>query len=240
MILLHSTALKKHAAIAVAFCGLLFAVCPAYAGEFDTEDPLYFEQARDLTMRSDMYYGGEIAGAGFRGSYGINDLFVLGMSAAYQQDFDSERDNTGFTGLALDAMYRLSSDAVMADIFGGVKFSGSADPAIDKTVYSGGVRLGRQWEKTTLSVALKTSWIFDELGGMAWIDFMPNAYFRISEDWRFGLGLDLRKATNPLYDATIGGIKVVRQYGRTQYVASGDYDIEQSDFKLGAHINIAF
>lgn len=224
-------------------CGLLSVLCvigPAQAAEFDTEDPLYFEQARDLTLRSNMFYGGELVGAGFRGSYGINDLFVLGMSAAYQQDFDSERDHSGFTGMSLDAMYRLSSDLVLSDIFGGIKFAGGADPALDKTIFSGGVRLGRQWDKSTLSVALKTSWIFDELGGMAWIDLMPDAYFRINENWRFGLGLDLRKATNPEFDATIAGLKLARQYGRTQYVATSDYDFKQSDFILGAHINIAF
>ena len=75
---------------------------------------------------------------------------------------------------------------------------------------------------------------------MAWIDLMPDAYFRINENWRFGLGLDLRKATNPEFDATIAGLKLARQYGRTQYVATSDYDFKQSDFILGAHINIAF
>ena len=39
-------------------CGLLSVLCvigPAQAAEFDTEDPLYFEQARDLTLRSNMF-----------------------------------------------------------------------------------------------------------------------------------------------------------------------------------------
>ena len=225
-----------------ALFSLLVAICAngAHAAEFDTEDPMYFESARELTVRGDLSVGDEIMGAGFKGSYGINDIFVLGATVKYQQDFDDDRNYDGFSHISMDVKYRMSNDTVKSDIFGGIKFSGDADPRFDNTIYSGGVRIGRSWEHVTLSGTLKTSWIFDELGGMAWIDMMPETYFRIDENWRIGLGADFRKSTNPDFDATIMDMKLVRQYGRTQYVGFVDYDFEQDYFKVGTRVNISF
>lgn len=223
-----------------AFCGLMTLFSGARAAEFDTEDPMYFEQAREMTIRGNLSVGDDIVDAGVRGAYGINDIFVLGTTVKFQQDFNDDRNYDGFSYFGLDAMFRMSNDAVKSDIFGGVKISGDADPRFDKTIYFGGVRIGRSWDIITLSGTLKTSWIFDELNGMAWIDMMPDAYFRIDQNWRIGVGADFRKATNPYFDATIVSGKLVRQYGRTQYVGFCEYDFEQSDIKFGTRLNIAF
>ncbi len=225
-----------------AICSLCFAFGAngAYASEFDTEDPMYFEQARDFTLRGGLSFGDEILDTGVRGAYGINDIFVLGATVKYQQDFDDDRDYDGFSYTGMDVMYRVSNDTIKSDIFGGVKFSGDADPRFDKTIYFGGVRIGRSWNIITVSGTLKTSWIFDELNGMAWIDMIPDAYFRIVQNWRIGVGADFRKATNADFDATIVSGKLVRQYGRTQYVGFCEYDFEQNDIKFGTRLNIAF
>lgn len=225
-----------------AICSLFFAlgVNGAYASEFDTEDPMYFEQARDFTFRGGLSIGDDILDTGVRGSYGINDIFVLSATVKYQQDFDDDRDYDGYSYTGMDVMYRVSNDTIKSDIFGGVKFSGDADPRFDKTIYAAGFRLGRSWDNVTLAGTFKTSWLFDEVNGMAWIDMMPEAYFKVDENWRIGFNADIRKATNPDFDATILGMKFVRQYGRTQYVGYGEYDFEQKFFKIGTKLNIAF
>lgn len=223
-----------------AFCGLMTLFSATHAAEFDTEDPMYFEQAREMTVRGNLSVGDDIVDAGVRGAYGINDIFVFGATVKYQQDFDSDRNYDGFSHVGLDMMYRMSNNEIKSDIFGGIKFSGDADPRFDNTIYSGGVRIGRSWEQITLSGTLKTSWIFDELNGMAWIDMIPDAYFRIVQNWRIGVGADFRKATNADFDATIVSGKLVRQYGRTQYVGFCEYDFEQNDIKFGTRLNIAF
>ena len=225
-----------------ALCALSFAfsVSAARAAEYDTEDPMYFEQARDFTFRGGLSFGDEILDTGVRGSYGINDIFVLGATVKYQQDLDDDRDYDGFSYTGMDVTYRVSNENIKTDVFGGVKFSGDADPRFDKTIYSAGFRLGRAWDQVTLAGTFKTSWLFDEINGMAWIDMIPEAYFRIDENWRIGFNADLRKATDPDFDATILGMKFVRQYGRTQYTGYGEYDFEQKFVKFGTRLSIAF
>ncbi|NMA32791.1 MAG: hypothetical protein GX944_02575 [Alphaproteobacteria bacterium] len=224
----------------VAFCGFMALFSSTSAAIFDTEDPMYFEQARDFTIRGGLSFGDDILDVGLKAAYGINDIFVFGTTVKYQQDFNDERDYDGFSYFGFDAMYRMSNGAVKSDLFGGIKVSGDADPRFDKNIYFGGVRIGRSWDWVTLSGALKSSWIFDELNGMAWIDIMPDIYFRLSSNWRIGLGADFRKSTNPIFDTTIVNAKLVRQYGRTQYVGFGEYDFEQNNMKFGTRVNISF
>ena len=223
-------------------CLMPYALCSfaASAAEFDAEAPLYFEKARDLTLRGGLSYGEDILGADARLAYGINDIFVVSADVKYQQDFDSDRDWDGFSHVGVNVMYRLSDDNIKSDAFAGVKFSGDAVPAFDETIYSAGLRLGRQWSVATLAATVKTSWIFDEIKGMAWINLMPEFYFRITENWRLGGWLDFQKATDPNFDQTWTGAKIVRQYGRTQYVAFGQYELNEGEFRFGGRVNVVF
>jgi hypothetical protein len=75
---------------------------------------------------------------------------------------------------------------------------------------------------------------------MAYIDFVPEIYFRVASDWRLGGGMIIRKATNPYYDQEWIDFKVVRQYGRTQWVAHMDFEFESDDVQVGGRINILF
>ncbi|MCL2748833.1 MAG: hypothetical protein FWE50_02040 [Alphaproteobacteria bacterium] len=223
---------------------LPFAFCllplSAHAAQFDAEDPLYFERARDLTLRGGLSFGDSILGINARASYGINDIFVVGVDIRGQQDFDSDRDWSGLSHVGVNVMYRLSDSTIKSDIFAGVKFAGNAEPSFSDTIYSAGFRLGRQWESITLAGLVKTSWIFDEVRGMAWINLVPEVYFRITENWRLGGWLDFQKVTDPNFDQTWLGLKVVRQYGRTQYVAFGQYEFNESEFRFGGRVNVVF
>ena len=88
--------------------------------------------------------------------------------------------------------------------------------------------------------------MFDDVRGTAFIAFTPEAYFRLSPDVRFGTGLTVRKATHkdPFsgkdYDQEWLHMKLVRQYGRTQYVGHVDYEFESDDAQVGFKINILF
>jgi len=137
-------------------------------------------------------------------------------------------------------MYRMSKGIVTSDVFAGVKFAGNAVPEFSETIYSAGFRMGRGWDKITLAGLVKTSWIFDEINGMAWINLVPEAYFRVTNNWRIGTWADFQKVTDPNFDQTWLGLKVVHQYGRTQYVAFGQYEFNESEFRFGGRINVVF
>ena len=65
-------------------------------------------------------------------------------------------------------------------------------------------------------------------------------YFRVNDNWRVGGNFALRKATNKHYDEESVGIKIVREYGRTQYVGHFDYAFESEDITAGMSVNILF
>jgi hypothetical protein len=113
-------------------------------------------------------------------------------------------------------------------------------PDFADTIYHAGIRIGRQWSGFTLAGTVKTSWIFNETRGMAYIDIIPEAYARLAENWMVGLDFDIRKSTNPGFDQEWIGFKLVRQYGRTQYVGRVDYEFESDDWRFGAKLNILF
>jgi hypothetical protein len=126
----------------------------------------------------------------------------------------------------------------------GLKFGGShrvRTPDYADSTYYIGLRLGRQYSGVTFAATLKSSWIFDDVPyGMAFIDLVPEVYFRVANGWRFGANFALRKATNPDYDEESVGIKLVREYGRTQYVGHIDYAFEAEDVSAGMSVNILF
>ncbi|MCL1891792.1 MAG: hypothetical protein FWF97_00635 [Alphaproteobacteria bacterium] len=212
----------------------------ANAAEWDVEDPLYFARARDLALTGGLRLGDSILGADLRAAYGVNDLFVIGGNVKLQYDFDRDRKYDGFSHIGVDVMYRMSEGPIIADAFMGVKFSGNAEPAFSDTIYMTGFRIGHQWSWVTLAGLLKTSWIFDEAHGMAWINLVPEAYFKLGEGWRIGTWFDFQKATSPHFDEETIGFKLVRQYGRTQYVGFVSYGFEQQDWRVGGRVNIVF
>ena len=84
--------------------------------------------------------------------------------------------------------------------------------------------------------------MFDDNRGLSYIDFIPEAYFRFMYDWRAGVGLDIRKSTNPhlLGNQEWLNLKFVKQFGNTQYVGRFDYEFETSEILFGANIKILF
>jgi hypothetical protein len=238
MILTKLFSLSKKFAV----CPLLIAICVvggARAAEYDSEDPLYFESGGDLTLRGGVSLGSDLFDTGLRASYGINGIFVLSADMRYQQDFDGDAD--GFSGVGFQIAYRASDEGrITTDILVGMNFGGSAAPEWFNNVYMAGVRIGRQWESWTLSGTAKASWIFDDEYGMSFIDLTPMVYFRMSENWRLGMDATFRKATDDEFDETWAGAKLVRQYGRTQYVGFGQYEFKEGDFRFGARVNVVF
>lgn len=212
----------------------------------DTSDPLFIQAKTELLSTTSLGYFDNGLRVGQALSYGLIDRLAIGANVHYQQDFDGPED--GFSSVDLGGVYRMgiateNNRRIIYDVLFGLKFGGShrvRTPDYADSTYYVGLRFGRQYESMTLAGTIKSSWIFDETRGMAFIDFIPEIYFRISSDWRFGANFALRKATNPDYDEEQVGVKLVRQYGRTQYVGYFDYAFESESIGAGARINILF
>lgn len=212
----------------------------------DTSDPLYMLGFEDFLSETSLTYWDSILRLGQTVSYGLNNRLTIAANVHFQQDFDGTED--GFSSIDLGGVYRVStadgnSARIISDILFGLKFGGSSHvrtPYFADSTYYAGYRFGRQWAGLTLAATIKSSWIFDDVRGMAYIDFEPEAYFRVSQDWRLGTSFMIRKATNPKYNQEWLGGKVIRQYGRTQYIGHLDYEFESDNFQIGAKVNILF
>lgn len=218
----------------------------AFAAANDTDDPLYMLAQGDFLSKTSLTFWDSTLRLGQTFSYGLGNRFSLSGNVHYQIDFADDED--GFSNVDLGGIYRLATPSesdshITSDLLVGIKFGGSSHvrtPEYADTIYYAGVRAGREWAGVTLAATLKTSWIFDNDRGMAYIDFIPESYFRIAPDWRLGAGFTLRKATKPHYDQEWLNLKVVRQYGRTQYVGNVNYEFESDEFAVGTHVNILF
>ena len=210
--------------------------------EFDTNDPLYMPRAEEVLSESTATFGRDILRVGEKLSYGLKDRLTLSVDTHYQIDFSG--DNDGFTSTALGGVYRAgASDTLVSDVLFGFKFGGSRHvrtPWFADSTYYAGWRFGRQWAGVTLSATIQSNWIFDDIMGMSYIDFMPQAYFRFDADWRLGIDAIIRKATTPSYNEEWFSMKLVRQFGRTQYMGHIDYEFEREDVHIGAKVNILF
>lgn len=218
----------------------------------DTSDPLYLQSIEEILTQSSVSYWDHVLRVGQGVSYGLNNRLTIGANVHYQHDFNGEED--GFSAIDLGATYRVgnadNNDAHMVtDVLFGFKFGGSSrvrTPDYADSTYYVGVRMGRQWAGVTLAATLKSTWVFDDERGIAFLDLTPEAYFRMAPDWRFGIGFTVRKATsNDLeshqdYDQEWLHMKLVRQYGRTQYIGHVDYEFESDDAMVGAKVNILF
>lgn len=218
----------------------------AYDLSRDTSDPLFLQVKTDLLSKTDLSYFEKGLRLGQFLSYGFSDRFAMSASLHYQEDFDGSQD--GLSSIDVGGTYRLvtqseSENRIVYDVLFGLKFGGShrvRTPDYADSTYYVGLRFGRQYDGVTLAATLKSSWIFDDDRGMAFIDLNPEIYFRVAPDWRIGANLGFRKATNPHYDEESIGAKLVRQYGRTQYVGHISYEFEKEDITAGAHVNILF
>lgn len=221
----------------------------AYAGELsvDTNDPLFLQSRSGLLSRTGLDYFDNGLRLGQSLSYGLSDHLVFGGNLHYQQDFDGPED--GFSSFDIGGIYRMgdadeNSNRIIYDVLFGLKFGGShrvRTPDYADSTYYAGLRFGRQYAGVTLAATVKSSWIFDDVPrGMAFVDFSPEVYFRVNDNWRVGGNVALRKATNKHYDEESIGIKVVREYGRTQYSGHFDYGFEAEEITTGLAINILF
>ena len=235
---------------------LVAAVIPVFAQanvlETDTSDPLFLQKAEEIFTRSSVAYWDHILRVGQSVSYGVNNRFSLGADVHYQHDFNGAED--GFSAMDVGAIYRVANaddneSNIISDILFGFKFGGSSQvrtPDYADSSYYVGLRFGRQWAGVTLAATIKSTWVFDDERGIAFLDFSPEAYFRTAPDWRFGTGLTIRKATHkdPIYhtdyDQEWLHMKLIRQYGRTQYIGHVDYEFESDDAQVGGRINILF
>ncbi len=212
----------------------------------DTSDPLYIQATGEVLSETTLTYWDNVLRLGERLSYGINDRLVIGAMVHFQQDFDGPED--GFSALDLGGVYRVGTAAgnsahIISDVLFGLKVGGSSHvrtPYYADSTYYAGYRFGRQWAGVTLAATVQSNWIFDDQRGMAYIDFVPEAYFRIAQDWRLGTQFTLRKATKPHYDQEWLGGKIVRQYGRTQYAGHLDYEFESDELQVGVDVNVLF
>lgn len=223
-------------------------VVPACANvaEYDTSDPLYMNGRGDILSESNIVYYDSILRLGQAVSYGFTDRFNAGISVHYQNDFDGNAD--GFSSFDLGGKYRMMTAAdndvhIISDVLFGFKFGGSSrvrTPWFADSTYYAGLRFGREYSTMTLSGTIKSSWVFDDTRGMSYIDFMPEVYFRLRGAWRAGLGADIRKSTTPSFDQEWLDAKLIRQYGRTQYIGHIDYEFEGDELQVGFKLNILF
>ncbi|MBR1380483.1 MAG: hypothetical protein IJ560_02750 [Alphaproteobacteria bacterium] len=213
---------------------------------YDTSDPLYLPTTNDFLSETALTYSDDILRLGQQLSYGINDRLTILGNLHYQIDFDGPAD--GFSSFDVGGKYRLArsgdnSAHIIADAIAGLRFGGTdrvRTPWFADHQYYAGLRVGRRWTGLTLAGTIKSSWIFDDKRGMAYIDFVPEAYFRLIYNWRIGTGFTFRKATNPHYDQDWLNLKLIREYGRTQYVGMFDYEIDDGTVQVGFRVNILF
>lgn len=214
----------------------------------DSSDPLFL--IPDNEFLSDTYIAtvdeklrfGQFIG------YGINNNLALHANMLYQWDLSGEHQN-GFSSTEFGGIYRmnhgLGASHIISDALFGLKVWGSSHvrtPEYADSSYYAGLRFGRQYTGVTFAGTVKSTWVFDNTRGLSYLDFIPEAYFRFKYDWRAGIGLDFRKSTNTqfLSNQEWLNLKLLRQYGNTQYVAKMDYEFEKAEFQFGFDVKILF
>ncbi|MCQ2580649.1 MAG: hypothetical protein MJ164_00555 [Alphaproteobacteria bacterium] len=233
--------------------GAIAITCSGYAEDVellpvDTSDPLYMLEDEHLLSVSDITYGDDLLRLGQSFSYGLNNRLMAGANVHYQFDFVRARKERGFSSIELTGAYRAglpddNSANVSTDILFGARFGGNRhvrEPDFAKSSYFAGLRVGRQWAGLTLSGTVKSTWVFDDTRGVSYIDFMPEAYFRMVYGWRAGIGFTARVATSPEFDREWWKFKLVKQFGRTQYGAMYSYEYEEENSTVGLYVNILF
>lgn len=221
----------------------------------DTSDPLYMLEVQNFLSETTLTFGRDILNegnahdilrAGETLSYGLNNRLSVGGTVIYQEDFNGGND--GFSSFDIGGAYRMglpddNSAHIIYDVLLGLKFGGSSHvrtPGYADSTYYAGLRFGRQWTGVTLAATIKSNWIFKDNRGMAYIDTTPEVYFRLGENWRMGADFVWRKATNEHYDQEWLGVKLIRQFGQTQYIGHVSYGFEGDIFQGNLKVNILF
>ena len=236
------------------FLSLLISVPFAARAEYDydldvdTSDPLYLLQDDTILSESGISYGHDRLRLVQGLSYGLNDRLSISGRVHYQVDFAGRGD--GFSSIDVGSTYRMGraedNDArLISDLLLGFKFGGSSHvrtPEFADSSYYAGLRFGRQWAGVSLAGTIKSTWVFDDTRGLSYIDFIPESYFRLDNDWRAGFGFTFRKSTNPkiLNNQEWLNWKLLCQFGRTQYIGHVDYEFEDNEVRVGLKANILF
>jgi len=206
---------------------------------FDTEDPLFFAQQADFLFKTQVDFASTYLRASEHITIGVNSRLNLYLDIKYQQNFDGPDD--GFSGPGFGLMYRFNHGPIVSDVFAGFQMAGNSKvPEFSNQIWSGGARIGRQWSWLTLAATGKTSWIFDEIQGQAWLNFQPEAYFRITRTITLGAYSDLQKSTDPDFDRQLVGGKIGKRFGFTFYTIFADYEFELDEWRGGFRLNLLF
>lgn len=214
----------------------------------DSSDPLFL--TGDNQFLSDTYISifDKKIRMGQYLDYGINNHFVIHANLLYQLDVSGHHEN-GFSATEVGGVYRMNhgygQSRIISDALFGLKLWGSSHvrtPEYADSSYYAGLRFGRQYMGVTLAGTVKSTWVFDNRRGLSYIDFIPEAYFRFKYDWRGGIGLDFRKSTNPhlLPNQEWLNLKLLKQFGNTQWVGRFDYEFESSEIQVGGNVKILF
>ena len=214
--------------------------------ETDTSDPLFILRDDAILSETGLSYGHDVLRLGQAFSYGLNDRLSVSGRVHYQIDFADDAD--GFSSIDLGGVYRMgragdNNARLISDVLAGFRFGGSKHvrtPWFADSSYYAGLRFGRQWAGVSLAATIKSTWVFDKDRGMSYIDFIPESYFRIDQIWRAGGGFTFRKSTNPHYNQEWLNLKMVAQFGRTQYIGHVDYEFEHEEAQIGARVNVLF
>lgn len=214
----------------------------------DTSDPLFL--VRDNQFLSDTFvaYKNSTLRLGQYVGYGINNNFAMHVNMHYQIDFTHNHEN-GFSATEFGGTYRMNhgnnSWRIISDALFGLKLWGSTHvrtPEYADSSYYAGLRFGRQFTGLTLAGTVKSTWVFDDTRGVSYIDFIPEAYFRLQYDWRAGFGFDIRRSTNShlMQNQEWIDLKLLRQFGNTQYVGKFGYEIEEHEVQIGFDVKVLF
>lgn len=214
----------------------------------DSSDPLFLVGDNQFLFDTYISIFDEKIRFGESIGYGINNNLVVHANMLYQWDVSGHEQN-GFSSTELGGTYRMSHGSnvnhIISDALFGLKLGGSSHvrtPEYADSSYYAGLRFGRQYAGLTLAGTVKSTWVFDDNRGLSYLDFIPEAYFRFQYDWHAGIGFDLRKSTNPhlLTNQEWLNLKLLRQFGNTQYVGRFDYEFESEEIQVGANIKILF
>jgi hypothetical protein len=222
-------------------CAIFFMAGSAKAVDIATDvaDPLYMERLGDFTMRTsadvgDFFQLREVA------SYGFSNKFSMAGDVRYRNGTDNKTD--GFSNIGLMGTYRVGQgNTGLTDVLFGFGFGGQGVvPNYSDEVYSVGVKTGKQWPAMTLSGTVMTNWIFDDENGIAYVDFIPEAYLRMHGDWSLGLGMTFRKSTTAVLDQEWINTKIGTTIGKTGWFLNTGYEFESQDFRIGGSLNMLF
>ncbi len=214
----------------------------------DLSDPLFLTPDNHFMSDTYAHYIDSKLRIGQYIGYGVNNNLVIHANMLYQIDFTRNNEN-GFSSTEFGGTYRMNhgngDSRIISDALFGLKLWGSSHvrtPEYADSSYYAGLRFGRQFTGLSLAATVKSTWVFDDNRGLSYIDFIPETYFRLKYDWRFGFGFDLRKSTNKhlLSNQEWLNLKLLRQYGNTQWVGRFDYEFESEEVQVGLNIKILF